>query len=65
MSPSGIKDGRTAAPSVQDAVQRAAAASPFPRIANDRFKGGFVRQHCGAPEDGVHTVRLEMGSPPT
>jgi N-formylglutamate deformylase len=46
-------------------VQRAAAASPFPRIANDRFKGGFVRQHCGAPEDGVHTVRLEMGSPPT
>jgi N-formylglutamate deformylase len=56
----GTQDGRTAAPSVQEAVQRAAAASPFTWIANGRFKGGFITRHAGAPQDGVHAVQLEM-----
>jgi N-formylglutamate deformylase len=56
----GTLDGRTAAPSVQDAVQRAAAASPFTWIANGRFKGGFITRHCGALQDGAHAVQLEM-----
>ncbi len=56
----GTQDGRTAAPSVQEAIQRVAAASPFTWIANGRFKGGFITRHAGAPQDGVHAVQLEM-----
>ncbi|EDS99853.1 N-formylglutamate amidohydrolase [Burkholderia ambifaria IOP40-10] len=56
----GTQDGRTAAPSVQKAVQRVAAASPFTWITNGRFKGGFITRHAGAPQDGVHAVQLEM-----
>lgn len=56
----GTQDGRTAAPSVQEAVKRVAAASPFTWIANGRFKGGFITRHAGAPHDGVHAVQLEM-----
>lgn len=56
----GTQDGRSAAPSVQEAVQRVAAASPFTWIANGRFKGGFITRHAGAPHDGVHAVQLEM-----
>ncbi|AEA62838.1 N-formylglutamate amidohydrolase [Burkholderia gladioli BSR3] len=56
----GTQDGRTAAPSVQEAVQRAAAASPFSWVANGRFKGGFITRHAGAPRDGLHAVQLEM-----
>jgi len=56
----GTQDGRTAAPGVQQAVQRAAAAGPFTWIANGRFKGGFITRHFGAPRDGVHAVQLEM-----
>jgi N-formylglutamate deformylase len=56
----GTQDGRTAAPAVQEAVQRAAAAGPFTWIVNGRFKGGFITRHFGAPQDGVHAVQLEM-----
>ncbi|MDR5856160.1 N-formylglutamate deformylase [Caballeronia sp. LZ062] len=56
----GTQDGRTAARSVQEAVERAAAASPFTWVVNGRFKGGFITRHGGAPHDGVHAVQLEM-----
>ncbi|BAN26657.1 N-formylglutamate deformylase [Caballeronia insecticola] len=56
----GTQDGRTAALSVQEAIERAAAASPFTWIANGRFKGGFITRHFGAPQDGIHAVQLEM-----
>ncbi|HEY2024467.1 N-formylglutamate deformylase [Paraburkholderia sp.] len=56
----GTQDGRTAAPSVRQAIERAAAAGPFTWIANGRFKGGFITRHFGAPDDGLHAVQLEM-----
>ncbi|CAD6517381.1 hypothetical protein LMG27952_00841 [Paraburkholderia hiiakae] len=56
----GTQDGRTAAPAVQAAVERAASASDFTWIANGRFKGGYNTRHYGAPQDGVHAVQLEM-----
>ncbi|MDR5837330.1 N-formylglutamate deformylase [Caballeronia sp. LZ034LL] len=56
----GTQDGRTAAASVQQEVERAAAAGPFTWIANGRFKGGYITRHFGAPQDGVHAVQLEM-----
>ncbi|SDD71394.1 N-formylglutamate deformylase [Paraburkholderia lycopersici] len=56
----GTQDGRTAAPSVQAAVERAAAASGFTWVANGRFKGGYNTRHYGAPQHGIHAVQLEM-----
>lgn len=56
----GTQDGRTAAPAVQAAVARAAAASPFTSVANGRFKGGYITRRFGEPARGVHAVQLEM-----
>jgi N-formylglutamate deformylase len=56
----GTQDGRTAAPPVQAAAERAAAASRFTWVANGRFKGGYITRHFGAPQDGVHAIQLEM-----
>ncbi|WP_269501558.1 N-formylglutamate deformylase [Burkholderia sp. IMCC1007] len=56
----GTQDGRTAAPAVQAAVVRAAAASPFTSVANGRFKGGYITRRFGDPARGVHAVQLEM-----
>ncbi|MEB2603435.1 N-formylglutamate deformylase [Burkholderia cenocepacia] len=56
----GTQDGRTAAPVVQAAVARAAAASPFTSVVNGRFKGGYITRRFGEPARGVHAVQLEM-----
>jgi N-formylglutamate deformylase len=56
----GTQDGRTAAPEVQAAATRAAAASAYTWVANGRFKGGYITRHFGTPQDGVHAIQLEM-----
>ncbi|KAG8148777.1 N-formylglutamate deformylase [Burkholderia catarinensis] len=56
----GTQEGRTVAPSVQAAVEREAAASPFTSVANGRFKGGFITRSFGRPSHGVHAIQLEM-----
>lgn len=56
----GTQDGRTAHASIQAQVERAAKASDFTWVANERFKGGYITRQYGAPQDGVHAVQLEM-----
>lgn len=56
----GTQDGRTAGPSLLEAVSSAARQSDFTSIANGRFKGGFITRHFGAPSEGIHTIQLEM-----
>lgn len=56
----GTQDGRTAAPSILDAVVEIAAQSTFTSIANGRFKGGFITRSFGAPDSGIHAIQLEM-----
>ena len=56
----GTQEGRTVAPSVQAAVEREAAVSPFTSVANGRFKGGFITRSFGRPSHGVHAIQLEM-----
>jgi N-formylglutamate deformylase len=56
----GTQDGRTAAPSVMQAVVDAAAQSEFTSIVNGRFKGGFITRNYAAPDNGIHAVQLEM-----
>ncbi|CCD37421.1 unnamed protein product [Candidatus Paraburkholderia kirkii UZHbot1] len=61
----GTQDGRTAAPSVQDVVQHAAAAGPFTWIANGRFKGGFITRHFGTPHTACMRYNWRCVNPAT
>jgi N-formylglutamate deformylase len=57
----GTADGRSAHPSIAQAVQEAAARHPrFTHVLDGRFKGGYITRHYGNPEQQVHAVQLEM-----
>ena len=57
----GSADGRSADPSITQAVAAAAARHPqFTHVVNGRFKGGYITRHYGRPADHVHAVQLEM-----
>jgi N-formylglutamate deformylase len=57
----GTADGRSADPSVTQAVAAAAARHPeFTHVVNGRFKGGYITRHYGRPAEHVHAVQLEM-----
>lgn len=56
----GTADGRTCAPSLVDAIVTTAAAFPFTRVLNGRFKGGYITRHYGAPVHGIQAIQLEM-----
>jgi formiminoglutamase len=42
------------------ALEAACDASPFSRVTNGRFKGGWTTRHYGRPEDGVHAIQMEL-----
>ncbi|MFP3801181.1 N-formylglutamate deformylase [Paraburkholderia sp. SIMBA_027] len=56
----GTLEGRTCAPTVQQAVVDAMRASNYTWVANGRFKGGYITRSFGAPQRGIHAVQLEM-----
>jgi N-formylglutamate deformylase len=57
----GTADGRSADPSITQAVAAAAARHPqFTHVVNGRFKGGYITRQYGRPADHVHAVQLEM-----
>ncbi len=56
----GTNSGVSCAPKLQQSVQQICAASPFSHIVNGRFKGGYITRHHGKPENGVHTVQMEL-----
>ena len=57
----GTADGRSAHPTVTEAVAQAAARhSQVTHAVNGRFKGGYITRHYGDPARHVHAVQLEM-----
>ena len=56
----GTNDGRSCPQAVEDAVGRAAAASPYTQVVNGRFKGGYITRHYGDPPAGIFAVQLEI-----
>ena len=57
----GTALGSSCAPGLRDALaQVLAAQSGYSHVIDGRFKGGHITRHYGQPQQGVHTVQLEM-----
>ncbi|ARS26317.1 N-formylglutamate deformylase [Sphingomonas sp. KC8] len=56
----GTYDGASCAPALTAAVEAACDASPFSRVTNGRFRGGWITRHYGAPANGIHAIQMEL-----
>jgi formiminoglutamase len=56
----GTNSGQSCDPALTAAVERACDASPFTRVTNGRFKGGWTTRRYGQPASGVHAIQMEL-----
>ncbi len=56
----GTNDGSTCAPAISKIVEDIARSSGFSMVVNGRFKGGWTTRHYARPNQGVHTIQLEI-----
>jgi formiminoglutamase len=56
----GSNSGRSCAPAVQMAAERAMAGSGLTHVSNGRFKGGWITRRYGEPSRGVHALQMEL-----
>ncbi|MDZ4372104.1 MAG: N-formylglutamate deformylase [Phenylobacterium sp.] len=56
----GTNQGRTCAHDLTAAVEAACDATPFSRVTDGRFKGGWTTRHYGRPDAGVHAIQMEL-----
>jgi N-formylglutamate deformylase len=56
----GTNDGASCAPALTAAVEARCDATPFSRVTNGRFRGGFITRHYGMPQAGVHAIQMEL-----
>jgi len=57
----GTAGGASCAPALREALGAVLAAqSAYSHVVDGRFRGGHITRHFGRPDDGIHTVQLEM-----
>jgi formiminoglutamase len=56
----GTNSGASCDPALAAAVEAACDATPWSRVTNGRFKGGWTTRHYGRPQDGVHAIQMEL-----
>jgi N-formylglutamate deformylase len=57
----GTVDGSSCHPDLRAALAAVfAAQAAYSHVVDGRFKGGHITRHFGDPQNGVHTVQLEM-----
>jgi formiminoglutamase len=56
----GTNSDASCDPALTAAVEATCDASPFSRVTNGRFKGGWTTRHYGRPEAGVHAIQMEL-----
>ena len=58
----GTADGKSCSPRLRDAMAHVLAGhSAHSHVIDGRFKGGHITRHYGRPDEGLHTVQMEMG----
>ena len=57
----GTNDGRSCSPALAaSVVERLTAQARFTHVLNGRFKGGHITRHYGRPDEGVHSMQIEL-----
>jgi formiminoglutamase len=56
----GTNSGASCDPALRAAVEAACDASPFSRVTDGRFKGGWTTRRYGQPDRGVHAIQMEL-----
>lgn len=56
----GDRYGASAAPAVIEVVEARLRARGYRSRRNKPFAGGFITEHFGAPEKGVHAIQIEI-----
>lgn len=56
----GTNAGTSCAPELTTAVEAVCDSTPFSRVTNGRFKGGYITRHYGQPARGVHAIQMEL-----
>ena len=56
----GTNYGATCDPALAQAVDTVCAASGHSHVLDGRFRGGWTTRHYGRPDEGVHTIQMEL-----
>ncbi|RAK58461.1 N-formylglutamate deformylase [Phenylobacterium hankyongense] len=56
----GTNAGASCGPALTARVEAACDASPFSRVTDGRFKGGWTTRRYGRPETGTHAIQMEL-----
>jgi N-formylglutamate deformylase len=56
----GSNAGASCDPALAAAVEAVCDGSPYSRVTDGRFKGGWTTRHYGRPADGVHAIQMEL-----
>lgn len=56
----GTNKGASCDPALTHAVEAICDKTPFSRITNGRFTGGWITRSHGKPENNVHAVQMEL-----
>jgi N-formylglutamate deformylase len=56
----GTGGGASADPDLAQAALSLLSASGYSTVLDDRFTGGYITRHYGAPAAGIHAVQLEL-----
>lgn len=56
----GTNDGAACAPPLTTVIEAICDASPYSRVTNGRFKGGWITRHYARPDEGVHAIQMEL-----
>jgi formiminoglutamase len=56
----GTNSGASCNPALTSMIEAICGETAFSRVANGRFKGGYITRSLGRPEAGVHAVQMEL-----
>lgn len=56
----GNHGGKSCSPAILKAAEDIAEVSSYSWVSNGRFQGGYITRAYGQPQNGVHTLQLEL-----